>query len=270
MANKSSTELNSESILYHKENGVAEITLNRPDVLNSFNRTMAKAFQAALADCAADDSVRAILISGSGRAFCAGQDLAEAAPADKPWPAITDLVRNSYNPAIMAMRTIEKPVICAVNGIAAGAGANLALAGDIVLASDKASFLQAFCHIGLIPDSGGTFFLPRLAGFARATAMSMLGEKIPAQQALEWGMIYKVIEADSLADESRKLAAHLATCPTKGLGLIKRALNAAMTNDLKTQLDLEEELQGQAADSHDYREGVNAFLEKRKPKFTGK
>ncbi|RMI15208.1 MAG: 2-(1,2-epoxy-1,2-dihydrophenyl)acetyl-CoA isomerase, partial [Calditrichaeota bacterium] len=234
------------------------------------NRPMAKEVQEALKRCADDDGVRAVLITGEGRGFCAGQDLAEAAPKDQPWAEVGDLVRESYNPIIRAIRHLEKPVVCAVNGVAAGAGANIALACDIVLASEKASFLQAFCHIGLIPDSGGTYFLPRLVGLARATALAMLGEKISAQQALEMGMIYKVCPADDLMAEARQLAEHLATQPTRGLGLIKRALNQSLSNDLETQLRVEEKLQSEASHTEDYREGVQAFLEKRKPVFKGK
>ena len=250
--------------------GAALLTLNRPDVLNSFNRPMGKEVQRALALAANDDSVRAILLTGAGRAFCAGQDLAEAAPADAPWPDISTIVRETYNPIVRLLRSIEKPVVCAVNGVAAGAGANIALACDIVLAADKASFLQAFCHIGLIPDSGGTFFLPRLVGLPRATAMAMLGEKISAQAALEMGMIYKVMDADKLMAEALKLCERLATQPTRGLGLIKRALNRSLSNDLDQQLDLEESLQGEAGATHDYQEGVRAFLQKRTPVFEGR
>lgn len=257
-------------IKFGQENGVAAITFNRPDVLNSFNMPMAKEVQDALKRCAEDDTVRAVLITGEGRAFSAGQDLAEAAPKDEPWPDIANIVRESYNPIIRAVRTLEKPVVCAVNGVAAGAAANLALACDIVLASEKASFLQAFCHIGLIPDSGGTFFLPRLAGFARATAMAMLGEKIPAQQAYEWGMIYKVVPGDKLVEEARKLTVHLANQPTKGLGLIKRALNQSLSNGLEAQLEVEAQLQAEAAATEDCKEGITAFLEKRKPEFKGR
>lgn len=257
-------------IIFQVDQGVAIITLNRPEVLNSFNRPMAKEVQNALSICERDDTIRAVLLTGEGRAFSAGQDLAEAAPQDKPWPEISDIVRQSYNPIVRALRNLEKPVVCAVNGVAAGASANIALACDIVLASDKASFLQAFCHIGLIPDSGGTFFLPRLAGFQRATAMAMLGEKISAEQAFEWGMIYKVYPADTLAEEAMKLAANLATQPTKGLGLIKRALNQSLANDLNAQLEVEAELQAVAGKTADSKEGIAAFLEKRKPKFVGK
>lgn len=257
-------------ITFQITQGVAQITLNRPGVLNSFNRPMAKEVQDALGIGERDETVRAVLLTGEGRAFSAGQDLAEAAPKDQPWPEISEIVRESYNPIVRAIRGLEKPVVCAVNGVAAGASANVALACDIVLASDKASFLQAFCHIGLIPDSGGTYFLPRLAGFARATALALLGEKISAQQALEWGLIYKVYPAETLLEEAQKLAAHLAAQPTKGLGLIKRALNQSLANDLDAQLEVEAELQSLAGKTADSKEGIQAFLEKRKPNFVGK
>ncbi len=257
-------------IKFSVNDGVGKIILNRPTVLNSFTMEMGTQFQDALKQCRDDGAVRAVLISGEGRAFCAGQDLAEAAPPGKPLADIRKIVQHTYNPSILLIREIEKPVICAVNGVAAGAGANIALACDIVLASEKASFLQAFCHIGLVPDSGGTFFLPRLTGLPRATAMMMLGEKIPAADALAMGMIYKVCAAEELQDTALKLAMHLATQPTKGLGLTKRALNATFSNDLAAQLALEEEFQAMAGSSEDYKEGVAAFLEKRKPQFKGK
>lgn len=256
-------------INFEQQNGVGRIVFNRPDVLNSFNTAMAHEVQRALKACEAE-SVRSVLISGAGRAFCAGQDLAEAAPENAPWPDLRDFVRDHYNPIVLAIRHLEKPVVCAVNGIAAGAGANLALCCDLVLAAESASFLQAFCHIGLIPDSGGTYFLPRLAGFARANAMAMLGDKISAAQALEWGMIYKVVADEKLLPEAIKLAEHLATRPTRGLGLIKRAFNLSMQNTLEEQLKVEEDLQAAAGETADYREGVEAFLEKRKPHFKGR
>ena len=259
------------------DQNVAKITLNHPDVLNSFNKPMAKEFQHAFTTFAGPDPekaynrhIRAVLITGEGRAFCAGQDLAEAAPKDASWPNIRTIVKESYSPMIKAMRKLEKPVVCAVNGIAAGAGANVALAGDIVVASEKAGFLQAFIHIGLVPDSGGTYFLPRLAGLHRAAAMMMLGEKISAQEAQEIGMIYKVFPPDKFAEEAMNLVLHLAKMPTKALGLTKRALNKSFENDLETQLTLEEDLQGVAGGTQDYEEGVKAFLEKRKAEFIGR
>ncbi|MFN5705507.1 MAG: enoyl-CoA hydratase-related protein, partial [bacterium] len=241
--------------------------LNRPDVLNSFNREMALELQAKLDEYENNKNIRAILVTGDGRAFCAGQDLAEAIADDAP--TIDKIVREHYNPIIKKIRNIEKPIVCAVNGVAAGAGANIALACDIVIASDKASFIQSFSNIGLIPDSGGTFFLPRLVGLQRATAMMFLADKISAAQALEFGMIYKVVEAEQLMQEAEKLVAHLASMPTKGFGLTKRALNKSFTNDLNAQLDLEEELQAAAANTYDNKEGINAFLEKRKAQFKG-
>lgn len=258
-------------IRYTSLDGVAEITLDRPDVLNSFTQPMAREVQAALAAAERDGAVRSVLLTGAGRAFCAGQDLAEAVPPDgSPRPPIEDIVRGSYNPIIRAIRALEKPVVCAVNGVAAGAGANLALACDIVLAADSASFIQAFCRIGLIPDSGGTFFLPRLVGPARATALSMLGDKVSATEAQAMGLIWRVVPAASLMDEARALARQLAMQPTRGLGLLKRALNASLTNSLDEQLELEADLQAQAAATADFSEGVAAFMEKRAPAFTGR
>ena len=256
----------SSTILYSSENGVASITLNRPDVLNSFNREMAASLQSALDKVAHNSEIRAVLITGAGRAFSAGQDLADVKPGDD----LGEIVRSCYNPIIKQLRTIEKPIVCAVNGVAAGAGASLALACDIVIASSNASFVQSFSKIGLIPDSGSTFFLPRLVGHARATALTMLAEKIPAEQAAQIGMIYKACPADSLSSEASTLVHQLATQPTKGFGLTKRLLNASWNNDLATQLELEEKLQHEAGNSADYREGVDAFLEKRPPVFQGK
>ena len=245
------------------------LTLNRPEVLNSFNRAMAVELRDAVNAAARDSSIRAVLLTGAGRAFCAGQDLAEATPVAGEDLDLAEIVRESYNPVIRAIRKIEKPVVCGVNGVAAGAGANLALACDIVLASSAASFIQSFAKIGLIPDSGGTFILPRLVGLARATAMTMLGEKIPPSQALEFGMIYKVCEPADLDAESRAVARTLGEMPTRALGLTKRGFNQSFGNDLDAQLDAEEELQGDAGRTADFREGVAAFLEKRKPRFTG-
>jgi len=255
------------SIIFTIENGVGKITLNRPEVLNSFNREMALAFQSAMRECISNQVVRAVLITGSGRAFCAGQDLAEA--IDPAGPPMDSIVREHYNPIIRLIREIEKPVVCAVNGVAAGAGANIALACDITIAAASSSFIQAFSKIGLIPDSGGTFFLPRLVGFQRATALMMLGDKVKAADAVALGMIYKVCDDENLNAESVKLAETLAMMPTRGLGLTKKALNLSLFNNLDDQLDVEEKLQTQAGQSYDYREGVNAFLEKRQPLFKG-
>ena len=240
------------------------MSLNRPDVLNSFNRAMALELQQVLLTIENDPEVRAVLLTGEGRAFCAGQDLSDVTGKLGP------IVQESYNPIIRAIRRLRKPVVCSVGGVAAGAGANLALACDIVIASENASFVQSFCKVGLVPDSGGTFFLPRLVGLPRATAMMMLGEKISARQAFEMGLIYKVCEPGALDAEAWSLASHLASQPTTGLGFIKQALNASFANNLDAQLDLEASLQDQAGSTCDYQEGVRAFLEKRPPKFTGR
>jgi 2-(1,2-epoxy-1,2-dihydrophenyl)acetyl-CoA isomerase len=251
--------------------GVATITLNRPDVLNSVHALMSAELQSALAGAGSDPAVRAVIITGAGRGFCAGQDLSEvAAEEGRDPPDFSRHVRTVYNPIVRLIREMEKPVICGVNGVAAGAGANLALAGDFVVAASNASFIQAFSKIGLVPDTGGSFILPRLVGMARATAMLMLAEKVTAQQAFDIGMIYKVCEPDQLAAETRALAANLATMATRGLGLTKRLLNASAANPLETQLELESFLQGEAGKSRDYAEGVAAFREKRAPKFEGR
>jgi 2-(1,2-epoxy-1,2-dihydrophenyl)acetyl-CoA isomerase len=255
-------------ILFEKRNGVGIITLNRPDVLNSFNKAMAMAMQEKLDDCAEDDEVRCILIQAAGRAFCAGQDLQEAISSDGP--TLRSIVKDHYNPIIIKIRGIEKPVVAAVNGVAAGAGANIALACDITIATQSASFIQAFSKIGLIPDSGGTFTLPRLVGMQRATALMMLGDKVGASEAENMGMIYKAVLDEEFASTVEHITTKLAAMPTYGLGLTKRALNLSLSNELGQQLDVEEELQNKAGQSHDYKEGVNAFLEKRKPNFTGK
>ena len=258
------------SILLETADGVATITLNRPDVLNSFNRPMARELREALDGAAAAATVRSVLLTGAGRAFCAGQDLAEAVTKAGAMPDLGDIVRDSYNPVIRAIRLLEKPVVCAVNGVAAGAGANLALACDIVFASSEASFIQSFAKIGVIPDSGGTFLLPRIVGLQRANVLAMLAEKISAAQAHEWGMVYKVCEPAVLLDTALATAKYLATQPTRGLGLIKRGFNRSLGVDLEAQLDTEEELQREAGRTADYTEGVQAFLEKRKPVFHGR
>ena len=259
------------SILYEARQGVARITLNRPDVLNSFDANMALSLQQLLAEVARDTSLRAVYLTGAGRAFCAGQDLGEAAPQEGA--GIVDfgaLVRNLYNPMVLALRRMPKPVVCAVNGVAAGAGANLALACDIVLASDEAAFLQAFIKIGLVPDTGGTWLLPRLIGNAQAAALMLLGEKLPAARALELGLIYQVCPVAELDATAFGLAARLATQPTYALALIKQLLAASPHHSLEQQLELEAESQSLAGKSEDYAEGVKAFLEKRKPSFVGK
>ena len=259
-----------EHILYEVDQGVASITLNRPDVLNSFNRAMAVEVREAFSAASADSSVRAVLLTGAGRAFCAGQDLAEARPKEGPVPDLGDIVARGYNPIVRTIRQLDKPVVCAVNGVAAGAGANLAFACDFVLASTDASFIQSFSKIGLVPDTGGTFFLPRLVGMARATALMMLADKVSAQDAMTIGLIHRAVEGGKLMDEAMGLARDLAKRPTRGLGLIKRALNASATNGLDEQLALEAQLQAEAGSTADYREGVTAFLEKRPPVFVGR
>jgi len=256
-------------IRFDVDQGVGCITLNRPDVLNSVHTPMADELRGALERIATDPAIRAVLLTGAGRAFCAGQDLDEVKPGNAAVDFATH-VRRVYNPLVQAIRALDKPVVCAVNGVAAGAGANLALACDIVLAAEEAAFIQAFAKIGLVPDTAGSFVLPRLIGTARATALMMLGEKLPAKQAVEIGLIYRAYPAAALAEEAMKLAAHLATQPTYGLGLTKRLLQASATNTLDAQLELEAEYQGLAGHSADYSEGVAAFLEKRPPTFSGK
>lgn len=259
-----------QHVLCAIDEGVLTVTMNRPEVLNSGNRRMVAELQQVFESAAADDTVRAVLLTGAGRAFCAGQDLAEAVPpGDAVAPPISDIV-DGYNGLIRAMRRLDKPVVAAVNGVAAGGGANIALACDIVVAADNTSFIQAFIKIGLLPDNGGTFYLPRLVGTARATSLMMLGNKIGAQQAKDWGMIHEVVPAASLMDSARALAKDLAQQPTRALGLIKRALDASATNDLEAQLQLESDLQGEAGRTADYKEGVRAFQEKRPPRFVGR
>ncbi|MEN9971802.1 MAG: hypothetical protein RIS20_149 [Bacteroidota bacterium] len=255
-------------ILKELINGVCRITLNRPSVFNSFNKTMALQLQEVLDDCAVNPEIRAVLFTGEGKAFCAGQDLAEA--IDPEGPELKSIVRDHYNPIIIKIRELEKPVIAAVNGVAAGAGANIALACDIVVAKKSASFIQAFSKIGLIPDSGGTYFLPRLVGMQKAMALMMTGDKVSADDAERMNMIYKVFEDESFDEEVTKLAENLATMPTYGLGLTKKAVNLGLFNSLEDQLDLEESLQTEAGETDDFTEGVNAFIQKRPAVFKGR
>ena len=254
-------------VLFEQEGGLARITLNRPEKYNSFNREMALALQDILDQCAADESIRSILLTGAGKGFCAGQDLSEASDPDTV--DFERIVSEHYNPLILKIRNLEKPVVCAVNGVAAGAGANIALACDIVVATESASFIQAFSKIGLIPDSAGTFFLPRYTGMQRAAALMMLGAPVSATEAAAMGMIYKAFPDASFQEESQKLAASLAQMATKGIGLTKRLLNQSYGNSLEEQLKMEMQVQVEAGSSHDFKEGVQAFLEKRKPVFQG-
>ncbi|MEE9141169.1 MAG: 2-(1,2-epoxy-1,2-dihydrophenyl)acetyl-CoA isomerase PaaG [Gammaproteobacteria bacterium] len=260
-----------ETIEYSVADGVAKLVLNRPDSLNSFNETMHGEVRAALKDLSADDTVRCLLITGSGRGFCAGQDLSDrqVKPGDEP-PDLGKTLEKHYNPLIRNLRNLEMPVVCAVNGVAAGAGASIAFACDLVIAARSAKFIQAFCKVGLLPDSGGTWILPRLVGHARAMALAMLGEPVKAEQAEAWGVIYKCVDDDALEQEANRLTSYLARQPTKGLALIKRAINAAYSNTLDEHLDLERDSQRVLGRTADYQEGVAAFLEKREADFKGR
>lgn len=259
------------SVLLDVQQGVATLTLNRPKSLNSFNADMHEALREALDTVQADSSVRVLVLTGAGRAFCAGQDLSDrnVAPGEGE-PDLGYSLETYYNPLVRTLRDLPIPVIGAVNGVAAGAGANIALSCDLVIAARSASFIQAFCKLGLIPDSGGTWLLPQLIGLARAKALALLGEKIPAEQAQQWGLIWRCVDDDSLPEETHRLASHLASQPTHGLALIKQALHAGTRNSWDEQLDLERDLQRQAGRTDDYREGVAAFTQKREPRFKGR
>jgi 2-(1,2-epoxy-1,2-dihydrophenyl)acetyl-CoA isomerase len=262
--------MNYDNIRFEIDDGVAQITLNRPDKLNSFTHAMHRDVRFALGQVKADKSVRVLVLTGAGRGFCAGQDLSERAEEPGKELDLGDSVEKNYAPLVQALRDLPMPVICAVNGVAAGAGANLALACDIVLAAKSASFVEVFCKLGLIPDTGGTYFLPRLIGSARAMGLALLGEKLTAERAESWGLIWKCVPDGDLLQETQTLARHFAGAPTKGLAFTKQALHASACNTLQQQLTLECAMMSELGNSFDYREGVAAFMEKRAPQFKGK
>jgi len=258
------------SILVEQRQGYRVVTLNRPDRLNAFNEDMHRALAAALAAAEADPDCRALLITGAGRAFCAGQDLSDRVAKPGETLVLGETVERYYNPLVRKLRALPFPVIAAVNGVAAGAGANMALACDIVLAARSARFIQAFARIGLVPDTGGTWLLPRLVGPARARALCLLAEPLAAETAQDWGLIWKAVDDAALMTDAERMCAQFAHAPTFGLALTKRALDAAWSNDLDKQLDLERDLQREASLSPDYAEGVRAFMDKRPPRFSGR
>jgi 2-(1,2-epoxy-1,2-dihydrophenyl)acetyl-CoA isomerase len=262
--------MDEQPILVELREGYRVITLNRPQRLNACNEALLTALNAALSEAEADTSCRALLLTGAGRGFCAGQDLNDRLAKAEETTVLGGAQEKFYNPLVRTLRALPFPVVAAVNGVAAGAGANIALACDIVLAARSANFIQSFARIGLIPDSGGTWNLPRLIGSARARALMLLAEPLPAEKAEAWGMIWKVVDDAALIPEAEKLCVHFASAPTAGLALIKRALDAAWSNDLSAQLDLERDWQREASLLPDYAEGVRAFMEKRPPKFTGR
>ena len=259
-----------KTIEFNVDSGVATLTLNRPDRLNSFNTEMHQEVRTAMTQVQEDASIRCLLLTANGRGFCAGQDLSDRmVSTDGGVPDLGESVEKYYNPLIESIMGLPKPVICAVNGVAAGAGASISLACDIVLAARSASFIQVFCKIGLVPDSGGTWNLPRAVGLVRAKGLALLGDKLPADQAETWGMIWRCVDDENLQTEAKRLAAHLATQPTRGLGMIKKLLRESSGNTLSEQLELEKNAMRELGQSHDYREGVAAFTEKRPPEFNG-
>ena len=265
------TDIQSETVRVSLDSGVLRLTLNRPDKLNSFNEAMHRALRAGFERAGADPEVRAVLLTGAGRGFCAGQDLGDRDPRKGgAAPDLGHTLDTFYNPTLRLIRALEKPVVCAVNGVAAGAGANIALACDIVLAARSAKFIQAFAKIGLVPDAGGSWSLARILGEPRAKALALLAEPLTANQAADWGLIWRAVDDEALQAEAFALAVRLAAGPTRGLGLTKRAIQAAATNSLDAQLDLERDLQREAGRTADYAEGVAAFLEKRPAEFKGR
>lgn len=259
-----------ETIKYDITHGVAVLTLNRPDTLNSFNTLMHEEVRQAMKNARVNTKVRCLVLTAAGRGFCAGQDLSDrSVKVSNEAPDLGESVEKNYNPLIRSIMTLDKPVVCAVNGVAAGAGASIALACDIVLAARSAKFIQAFCKIGVVPDSGGTFNLPRALGLPRAKGLALLGDRLSAEQAEKWGMIWQCVDDEELIPEAIKLAEHLATQPTKGLAMIKKLLNESFSNPLHQQLELEKEAMRTLGLTDDYREGVSAFMEKRQPTFKG-
>ena len=259
-----------ETIKYELFEGIATLTLNRPDVFNSLNEVMHKELKLVMSTIKKDKTIRVLVITGEGRAFCAGQDLNDRSVNNGGEKLdLGESIEKKYNPLIKSIYNLEIPVICKINGVAAGAGVGIALACDFIIAHEKVSFIQAFCKIGLVPDSGNSYFLPKLVGMSRAKELCMLGDKLSAQTALEYGMISRVYPMDTIDEEVQKLAVHFSTAPTYGLSLIKKALNESNDNTLNEQLELEKNLQRAAGHSNDYKEGVAAFLAKRTPNFQG-
>ena len=258
------------SILVEQRSGYRVITLNRPDKLNAFNEAMHQALRKAIDDAEADESCRALMITGAGRGFCTGQDLSDRLPKPGETVILGGALEAHYNPLVRKLRNLPFPVVAAVNGVAAGAGCNIALACDIVIASLKANFIQSFARVGLVPDSGGTWFLPRLVGDARARGLALLAQDLSAEKAASWGLIWRAVDDETLMHEATRICEHFAMAPTQGLALIKQALNASATNTLDAQLDLERDFQRAASLTPDYAEGVRAFMEKRRPNFTGR